>query len=68
MNSYDFKKFAVCTVTQLNHGKKTVSVDGRSSINAVKQSNSGLMQVDRFVLDADISRYCNKINHENFWF
>ena len=33
MNSYEFKKLAVCKVTQLNRGKKTAGVDGIRNIN-----------------------------------
>jgi len=30
---YDFKKVAVCKITQLNRGKKTAEIDGIKKIN-----------------------------------
>lgn len=140
LNSYDFKKFAVRKVMQLNRGKKTAGVDGvsnlnekqrvwlvdnlkitgkahpvcrvmipkpkgghrplgiptmydralqalfvmalepefeatfegnnygfrpgRSQIDAMKQIKQCLQQADKFVLDADISKCFDKINHD----
>lgn len=37
---------------------------GRSQIDAMKQIQFCLQQADRFVLDADISKYFDKIDHE----
>ena len=37
---------------------------GSSSIGAIKQIHLFLKQVDRFVLDTDISKFFDKINHE----